>query len=281
MESRLMYFGKGGIGVEPQSFTFSPVDLQQKSTTMQLTKPLTFFDLETTGTNTATDRIVQIGAVKIMPDGQREEKNVLINPTISISAGAAAFHGISDEDVKDAPRFRQISKSFAKWLSGCDLAGYNSDNFDVPMLAEEFARCGIEFPEEDTRFIDVLKIERNVNSHRLEEAYRRYIGQPLDGAHDALADVRATAAIFEKQLELNPNTPTDIDGLQELCQGEHGRVDFAGKLYEKDGRIFWAFGKHKHNLVSETMDYAWWVLGADFPSDTKRHLKRILENLNE
>ncbi|MEZ4961938.1 MAG: 3'-5' exonuclease [Saprospiraceae bacterium] len=223
---------------------------------MHLTRPLIFFDLETTGTNTAQDRILQIGAIKMRPDGGREEKNVLINPGIPIPAAATAVHGISDEDVKDAPVFRQIAKSFAQWLSGCDLAGYNSDNFDVPILVEEFDRVGIEFPEEGTRFIDFLKIERNVNSHRLEETYKRYTGQPLDGAHDALADVRATATVFQLQLERNPNLPTSIPDLEELCQGENGRVDFAGKLYEKDGQVCWSFGKHKGELVSETRDYA-------------------------
>ncbi len=243
---------------------------------MQISTPLVFFDLETTGVNTASDRIVQIGAVKIMPDGQREERNVLINPGIPIPASATAIHGISDEDVKGKPFFRQISKSFSRWLSGCDLAGYNSDNFDVPILVEEFARAGIDFPEEGTRLIDVLKIERNVNSHRLEDTYRRYTGQSLEGAHDALADILATVAVFEKQLEQNPNLPSSVAELEELCQGENGRVDFAGKLYEKDGLVYWAFGKHKHELVTETLDYAKWVLTSDFPADTKKHLRRIM-----
>jgi DNA polymerase III subunit epsilon len=243
---------------------------------MQLSKPIVFFDLETTGVNTASDRIVQIGAVKIMPDGSREEKNVLINPTIPIPASASAIHGISNEAVQGAPVFRQIAKSFAQWLSGCDLAGYNSDNFDVPMLVEEFARAGIDFPEEGTRLIDVLKIERNVNSHRLEESYKRYTGQSLDGAHDALSDIRATVTIFEKQLERHPNLPASIPELEELCQGENSRIDFAGKLYEKNGQAYWAFGKHKDQAVSETRDYAEWALRQDFPSDTKKHLRRIL-----
>lgn len=243
---------------------------------MQLTRPIIFFDLETTGTNTAQDRILQIGAVKIHLDGQREEKNVLLNPGIPIPAGATAVHGISDEDVKNAPWFRQIAKAFAQWLSGSDLAGYNSDNFDVPMLVEEFARVGIEFPEEGTRFLDVLKIERNVNSHRLGETYQRYTGQTLDSAHDALSDIRATVTIFEQQLERNPSLPTAIPDLEELCRGDNGRVDFAGKMYEKEGLVFWSFGKHKDQLVAETMEYAHWVLSADFPHDTKKHIRRIL-----
>jgi len=113
-------------------------------------KPIVFFDLETTGVSTSNDRIVQIGAIKRMPDGTEEVKNVLINPTIPIPEGATMVHGISNEDVQDSPKFVQIAKSFAAWLAGCDLAGYNSDNFDVPMLIEEFSRAGIEFPEEGT-----------------------------------------------------------------------------------------------------------------------------------
>jgi len=244
---------------------------------MHLIKPIIFFDLETTGINTTTDRIVQIGAIKLKPDGSREEKNVLINPTILIPPAATAIHGISDEQVKNEPKFQQVSKSFNQWLSGCDLAGYNADNFDVPILIEEFARAGIEFPDSETRFVDVLKIERNVNSHRLEEAYKRYTGQQLDDAHDALADVKATIAVFEKQLEHYPNLPTSVQDLEELCIGDNDRVDFAGKLYEKDSKIYWAFGKHKGELITDTIDYAQWVLNADFPADTKRQIRRILE----
>ena len=145
------------------------------------------------------------------------------------------------------------------------------------MLVEEFARAGIDFPDEDTHFVDVLKIERNVNSHRLEETYRRYSGQSLDGAHDALADIQATVAIFEKQLEQHPNLPAAISDLEELCQGENGRVDYAGKMHEKEGRVYWSFGKHKDELVTDTREYANWVLSADFPLETKKQIRRILE----
>lgn len=244
---------------------------------MQLTKPIIFFDLETTGVSTSKDRIVQIGAIKIYPDGTTEEKDVLINPTIPIPAAATAVHGISDEAVREAPLFRQISKSFLSWLSGADLAGYNSDQFDLPMLIEEFARAGLSFPEEGTRCIDVLKIERNVNSHRLEETYKRYTGNTLDGAHNALADIKATVAVFELQLEKNKQLPSDIDELDQFCQGENGRVDYAGKMYEKEGQIYWAFGKHRGELVTDTKEYAAWVLQADFPLETKEKIRKVLE----
>ncbi len=239
-------------------------------------KPIVFFDLETTGVNTSSDRIVQIGAIKRLADGTEEVKNVLINPTIPIPEGATMVHGISNEDVQDKPKFVQVAKSFASWLAGCDLAGYNSDNFDVPMLIEEFSRAGIEFPEEGTNFIDVLKMERMVNSHTLENTYKRYTGEELKGAHDALADVRATLEIFNRQLEKNEELPKDAAAIDAYCQGDNKRVDYAGKLYQKDGGIYWRFGKHKGKLVSETASYAKWVLDSDFPSETKKQIRLIL-----
>ncbi len=239
-------------------------------------KPIIFFDLETTGVSITKDRIVQIGAIKVLPDGTEEIKNVLINPTIPIPVGATTVHGISDEEVKDKPKFSQIAKSFAAWLSGCDLAGYNSDNFDVPMLIEEFSRVGIAFPDEGTNFIDVLKIERKVNGHTLGQTYERYTGEELEGAHDALIDIYATIKIFNKQLEQNPLLPSDAAEIEAYCSGEVKRVDFAGKLYEKEGQVYWRFGKHKDKLVSQTADYCKWVLGSDFPSETKAQIRKVL-----
>jgi DNA polymerase-3 subunit epsilon len=243
---------------------------------MKSTKPTIFFDLETTGVSTTNDRILQIGAIKLHPDGTEETRNVLLNPTIPIPAGASAVHGVYDDDVKDKPTFRQIAKSLAAWLSGCDLAGYNSDNFDVPMLIEEFQRCGIDFPEADTKFLDVLKIERMVNSHTLGNTYKRYMGEELDGAHDAMIDIYATMKIFQKQLENNPDLPADTAELDKLCQGEFQRVDYAGKLYESEGQVYWKFGKHKGQLLTETVSYCNWVLGADFPSETKKQIRKVL-----
>ncbi len=246
---------------------------------MKLERPLVFFDLETTGVQPMEDRIVQIAAVKVWPDGRQEEKDVLLDPGIPIPPAATAVHGISDEQVRGRPFFRQIARSLAEWLSGCDLAGYNCDQFDIPMLMEEFGRAGVAFDMDATRpTIDVLKVERNVNSHRLEATYRRYTGKILSGAHDALADTRATMAILAKQLECHADLPDTVSGLSELCRGgEGGRVDLAGKLYERDGRVYWAFGKHRDQLVVETAAYARWVLESEFPQETKRHIRRILE----
>lgn len=239
-------------------------------------RPIIFFDLETTGVSTSNDRIIQIGAIKVLPDGTEEVKNVLINPTIPIPASASAIHGVYDKDVAKSPTFQQVSKSFATWLSGSDLAGYNSDNFDVPMLMAEFDRVGISFPEPETKLVDVYKIERLVNGHTLGDTYKRYMGEELDGAHDALVDIYATMKIFQKQLELNPELPVDAADIDALCQGDTKRVDYAGKLYEQDGDIFWKFGKHRGAKLKDTTSYCNWVLKSDFPADTKAWIRKVI-----
>ncbi len=246
---------------------------------MILEKPIVFFDLETTGVNTVKDRIVQIALLKIMPNGEQEQKKTLVNPQMDIPAEATEVHGITNEMVVGAPLFSQIAKSLAEQLHGCDIAGYNSDNFDVPLLIEEFSRAGIEYPQagEQISFVDVLKLERKVNSHKLEETYKRYTGKELDGAHDALNDVIATAEILFAQLEKigEQLSPAQID---ELCQGDKKRHDYAGKLYEVEGVVYWSFGKHKDTPVKDEPQYADWVLRSDFPADTKNKIRKILTN---
>ena len=249
---------------------------------MKLIRPLIIFDLETTGKNTNTDRIVQIGAIKIQTDGSVEEKVVLVNPMMSIPKEATEIHGISDEDVASAPEFRRIAKSFHTWLSGADIGGYNSDNYDVPLLMQEFSRAGIVYDVADVSFIDVLKIERAVNSHRLEETYKRYTGNTLGEAHDALADAKATLSVLQHQFESNKDVlPENIQELDTFCQGDNKRVDVSGKLYEKEGAVYWSFGKHQHQLVRETLDYAQWVLNADFPENTKQVLREIIKSCSK
>ncbi|RMG63984.1 MAG: 3'-5' exonuclease [Bacteroidetes bacterium] len=238
-------------------------------------RPIVFFDLETTGTSVDTDRIVQIACIKVQPDGSEEEKVHLIHPERRIPKAATAIHGISDADVKDAPRFAQLAKSMAGWFSGCDLAGYNSDYFDVPMLAAEFARCGISFPEPGTHLVDVLRIERRVNSHTLAATYARYTGQDLTDAHDALADARATRVVFAQQLSRNPDLPQTAAELDPLLNP--GRVDIAGKLSRVEGVICWAFGKHRGQPVKADRGYAEWALGADFSEETKAFIREALK----
>ena len=248
---------------------------------MKLLKPIVFFDLETTGVNTSTDKIVQIAVIKINTDGSREEKEMLIDPQMPIPPSATEVHGITDEMVQGKPTFKQVSKGIKDFFYGSDIAGYNSDNFDVPILMQEFHRCQIEFPDWELNFVDVLKVERLLNSHKLTDAFKRYTGKDLDDAHEALADTRATEAVFMDQLKrLNEDdsltedhTPESID---KLCQGENIRFDYAGKCYIKDGVVFWSFGKNKDNPVLEDPGYLNWVLNSDFPIETKNKLKSLL-----
>lgn len=243
---------------------------------MKIKRPIIFFDLETTGVSVTSDRIIQIGAIKVFPDGSQDEKNVLINPTIPIPESASEVHGIYDKDVENAPLFRQISKSMLVWFEGCDLAGYNSDNFDIPMLSEEFRRVGISYPSLDVNFIDVLKIERIVNSHKLEETYKRYTGEDLDGAHDAMIDIEATREVFFRQIEKYADLPETIKGIEEMLSEGKKRIDISGKIYERDGVTYWNFGKNKDTPVLSDRNYCDWVLRSDFPSDTKDFIRKLL-----
>lgn len=238
---------------------------------MKLIKPIVFFDLETTGTNTTADRIVSIATIKIFPDGTREKKKKLINPGMPIPAGATAVHGITNDDVKDAPYFKQFAQSLLNYIAGCDLGGFNSDKFDIPLLGEELKRSGFDFPTEQIARVDVLSLYRVLFPNTLTEIYKRLFGFEFDGAHDAEADVIATIEILEKLIEDKPEiTPAEID---EFCQGENKRVDFYGALYEKDGVTYFAFGKNKDKDVRSDKGYNHWFLGADFPKETKEKLK--------
>lgn len=246
---------------------------------MKLQRPLIFFDLETTGTDIVNDRIVQIAAIKIFPGKKNpEEKKTLVNPGRSIPPESSEVHGITDNDVKDSPRFEQLSKAMLTWFSECDIGGYNSDRFDVPLLAEEFNRCNLQWPAKDTSFIDVLKVEREVNAHTLEATYRRYIGKDLEGAHDALNDVRGTVEVFMKQVSYHPEynvSPKEVDA---LLQGDTKRVDMAGNITQDENKDFvWAFGKNKGKRLIDDPRYAKWVLSASFPTETKRIIRKVFE----
>lgn len=246
--------------------------------TLNLKRPIVFFDLETTGTNILKDRIVQIAAIKKFPNGDTEVKKTLVNPTIPIPKEAEEVHGVSDEMVKTAPTFAKISKSMHGWLLGSDLGGFNSDQFDIPLLAEEFNRVGIEWNLDGILFIDVLKIERLVKPNTLSEVYKRYTGTELEGAHDAQADTFATMTILEYQLE-DFDLPIDVKSLEEFANENRVRVDLAGKLYENDnGEICYAFGKSKDVAVKKDPGFGKWMLNNDFPSDTKSILRSIFNS---
>lgn len=245
---------------------------------MKITKPIIFFDLETTGLDLSKDKVVSIATLKIDLDGETEEKKILINPQMPIPKEASDIHGITDDMVADAPTFKQISKSLFSYFENCDVAGYNSDYYDFPLLMKEFSRCGIEFPTWEINLIDVLKFERVLNSNKLEEVYKRYTGKVLEGAHDALNDIRATFEVLMCQLQKHGKedlTPQEIDL---LCQGERKRFDLSGKTYlNTNGEVYWAIGKNANQPVTKDTAYLNWVLNSDFPEETKAKLRTLLK----
>ena len=244
---------------------------------MNITRPIVFFDLETTGLDLSTDRAVSIATLKIDMDGNTEEKKILINPEMEIPKEASEIHGITNEMVAEAPTFKQISKSLFSYFENCDIAGFNSDYYDVPLLMKEFNRCGIEFPTWELNLVDVLKFERMLNSNKLGEVYLRYTGKELEGAHDAMNDIKATFEILMCQLEKhgkNDLTPQEIDL---MCQGERKRFDLSGKTYlNANGEVCWSIGKNANNPVTKDTAYLNWVLKSDFPEETKAKLRTLL-----
>ena len=243
---------------------------------MILNRPLIFFDLETTGVDVAQSRIVEIGCVKLDLEGNRTEKVMLINPTIDIPKEASDVHGITNEKVADAPKFIQISKALYAFFYGCDLAGYNSDIFDIPLLSQEFSRCNIVFGDWEMNTIDVLQVERTMRPNTLSEVYKRRTGKELEDAHSAIADVNATIEILLNQYDGEKEiTPTEIEAFYR----KNKRYDLSNKLFENEqGKVCWTFGKHRNEPIENNKSYANWVLKSDtFTDETK---KKITEYLN-
>lgn len=244
---------------------------------MKITRPITTFDTETTGVSTTEDRIIQIAAIKRFTDGKIEEKNYLINPEIHIREEATAVHGITDEMVKNAPTFKQLSSAMKDWFSGSDISGFNTDSFDCNIMLSEMERCGLSFLDWDCNFVDVMKLYRHFYPNTQEAIYERFFGEKLENAHDALADCRASDRILEKIIKDNfteTPTPKEID---DLLQGDKIRVDLAGKLYkDNEGVVRYAFGKDVNKSVKDEPGFAKWMINNSFPQETKNKLKQIL-----
>lgn len=246
---------------------------------LNLKRPLAFFDLETTGINIARDRIIEIAVVKIHPNGSEEWFIQRINPGIPIDPQAIAIHGISDEDVKDCPAFKEIGKNLAKFLEGCDLAGYNAIRFDIPLLAEEFLRSGIDFDIRKRKYVDVQVIFHKKEQRTLSAAYKFYCDKDLSDAHSAKADTQATYEILKAQIERYDDLENDMDKLSVFSH--HNRfADLAGRIiYNSKGKEVFNFGKHKGKLVEEVLanepSYFTWMLEGDFPEYTKKILTEI------
>jgi DNA polymerase-3 subunit epsilon len=246
---------------------------------LELRNPLIFFDLETTGISISSDRIVELSYLKIFPNGNEESKTIRINPQMPIPEKSTQIHGIKDEDVKDAPVFAEVAKTLAKVMEGCDLAGYNSNKFDIPLLAEEFLRAGIDIDLKKRKFVDVQVIFHKKEQRTLSAAYKFYCEKVLDEAHSAEADARATYEILKAQLDKYNDLPNDLDKLAEYSS--HNRnADFAGRIIynEKEEEIF-NFGKYKGQKVDDVLKkdpaYYGWMMNNDFPLYTKKVLTSI------
>lgn len=258
---------------------------------LNLKKPLAIFDLETTGVNVQKDRIVEISVIKAMPNGDAISKTHKVNPEIPIPIEASMIHGIYDEDVKDCPTFKNFAKSLAQFLEGCDLGGFNSNKFDVPMLVEEFLRVGVEFDTMNRRLIDAQKIFHLMEPRNLTAAYKFYCNKDLNNAHSAEADTNATFEVLNAQIqhyagvklkndkgeEYEP-IQNDMDVLHKLALGKS--VDFANRMIFNDkGEEIFNFGKHAGKRVADVLkneqSYYDWMMKGDFTLDTKRKLTEI------
>ena len=247
---------------------------------LKLTRSLAFIDLETTGINITNDRILEIGIVKVLTDGTRQVKRKLINPTIPIPKASSDIHGITDEMVKDAPTFKQAANEIKQFIGGCDLGGYNSNRFDLPMLIEEFSRAGINFPIEGKKLVDVQKIFHLMEQRTLSAAYKFYCNKTLEGAHGAEADATATWEVLEAQIERYPNIGDTLESIVKFT-GEDDIVDFARRFVRDDkGVEIFNFGKHKGKPVSQVLkeepQYYDWMMKGDFALNTKQKLTEIL-----
>lgn len=248
-----------------------------------LSKPLAFLDLETTGIDIAKDRIVEISIIKVNPKGEKEIKTLRINPTIPIPNSSSEIHGIYDADVENEPTFNDVAKELASFIEGCDLAGFNSNKFDIPLLAEEFLRADIDFDVSKRNLIDVQNIFHKMEQRTLAAAYNFYCNKTLDNAHSAEADTNATLEVLAAQINKYDELENNMSFLGKFSQRTNN-VDLIGRIvYNKEGKEVFNFGKHKGKTVEEVLkkepSYFHWMMNGDFPLYTKKVLTKIKLNL--
>lgn len=259
---------------------------------LQLKKPIVFLDLETTGINIVTDRIVEIALIKVNTNGTEEEKLMRINPETPIPDESSQIHGIYDDDVKDAPTFKSVAKSLAQFIEGCDLGGFNSNRFDIPLLAEEFLRADVDVDLKKNKFIDVQAIFHKMEKRTLVAAYKFYCNKELENAHSAMADTKATYEVLKSQLDRYENVEfadqkgqktvpivNDIEMLSEFSSYDRN-VDFVGRIvYDENGVEVFNFGKNKgipvEKVLQEQPGYFGWILNSEFPLYTKKVLTQL------
>ena len=250
---------------------------------LQLSRPLVFFDLETTGVDPFSDRIVQIGAIRIDTDGSRTEHEWLVNPGMPIPAGAAAVHGITDDKVKDAPGLGDLAQELSDLFSNVDLGGYNAKMFDIPLLASEFARIGLELDTETINVVDAMQVFRIKEPRTLTAAYKKYCGKELVDAHDAMADIRASLEVLEGQMNTYDDLPSDPAAFHEFCfPKDPNAYDAEGKIVFVDELLTINFGKNKgktlQSLALNDPRYLEWILKGSFSKKVKEAVSNALTN---
>ncbi|HRZ97162.1 MAG TPA: exonuclease domain-containing protein [Paludibacter sp.] len=253
---------------------------------LQLKNPIVFFDLETTGTNIVSDRIVEISYHKVSPNGREETKTIRVNPEMPIPKSASDIHGITDADVAQCPAFKLVAKEIARDIEGCDLAGYNSNRFDIPLLAEELLRADVDIDLTKRKFVDVQVVFHKMEARTLGAAYKFYCDKDLVGAHGAEADTLATYEVLMAQLDRYPDLQNDIDFLSKFTT-QNNNVDFAGRMiYNDKGEEIINFGKYKGQKVTDVLKndigYYGWMMNSDFSLHTKKVLTNIkLKSFNK
>lgn len=249
---------------------------------LTLKRPIVFFDLETTGTDPAKDRIVELAFIKLTPDGKKETITKRINPGIPIPIESTKIHGISDDDVKNCASFKQIASNLYEWIRNCDMGGYNSSKFDLPLLAEEFLRAGINVDFTERNMVDVQQIFFKREARTLSAAYKFYCNKDLENAHSAEADIEATIEVLEAQLNKYTDIGTDVPTLHNFTHTDE-YVDFARRIVMKDGFPIFNFGKHKGRKVEDIFNaepqYYDWMMQADFSLHTKQKISEILNKM--
>jgi DNA polymerase-3 subunit epsilon len=246
---------------------------------LNLRRPIAFLDIETTGINVSTDRIVELSVLKISPTGKEDWMILRINPEMPIPPKSTAIHGITDDDVAKAPKFREIAKNLGSFLEGCDLAGYNAIKFDIPVLAEEFLRSNIDFNFKKRRYIDVQVIFYKKEQRTLSAAYQFYCNKNLENAHSSKADTSATLEVLKAQLDRYNDLENDVEKLADFSSFNN-IVDFAGRIiYDDNGVEMFNFGKHKGKSVESVLKqepaYYAWMMNGDFPLYTKKIMTEI------
>jgi DNA polymerase-3 subunit epsilon len=247
---------------------------------MRLERPIIYFDIESTGVETETARIIELACIKYNVDGTQEEKTILVNPGVPIPLEASDVHGITDETVKDKPFFKQYAQAVRSWFDDCDLAGFNSDNYDIPLLSAEFERAGLEGINWNPNLLDIMKLYRLLYPNTLSDIYKRLTGKELEGAHGALIDIVGTkeiADILIPKLKEATDEPLDtVSDIDSFMQGEKKRFDLAGKMYtDVDGTVKWNFSKNKDKAVLADLGFVNWFMVQGFPQESKNKIREL------